>query len=41
MRNSATQKSLISIFQEFFASIEKIWIVEGTLDTRLLFNEDL
>ena len=28
-------KSLNSIFQEFFASIDKIWILGGRLSTRL------
>ena len=33
------EKSLISVFEEFFASINKIFILEGRLDTRLLFYE--
>ena len=32
-------KSLISIFQEFFASINKIFILAGRLGTRLSFYE--
>ena len=28
-------KSLNSIFQEFFASIDKIWILGGRISTRL------
>ena len=32
-------KSLISVFQEFFASINNIFILAGTLGTRLSFYE--
>ena len=32
-------ESLISIFEEFFASIEKIFILAGGLGTRLSFYE--
>ena len=32
-------KSLISVFQEFFASINKIFILAVTLITRLLFYD--
>ena len=31
-------KSLISVFQKFFASINKTFILAGGLDTRLSFN---
>ena len=41
MRNSALRKSLISVFQEFFASINKIFILVERLGTRLLFYEVL
>ena len=34
-------KSLISVFREFFASINKIFILAGRLGTRLLFCEVL
>ena len=39
MWNSALQKSLISVFQEFFACINKIYILAGRLGTRLSFYE--
>ena len=32
-------KSLISVFQEFFASINKSFILSGTLNTKLSFYE--
>ena len=32
-------KSLISVFQEFFASINNIFILAGRLGIRLLFYE--
>ena len=32
-------KILISVFQEFFASIDKIFILAGGLGTRLSFYE--
>ena len=35
------RKSLISVFQEFFASINKVFILAGRLGTRLLFYEVL
>ena len=34
-----TKKSLISVFQEFFANIDKNLILTGRLDTRLSFYE--
>ena len=41
MQNSAIRESLISIFQECFASIEKIFALAETLSARLLFYEVL
>ena len=35
------EKKLISIFEQFSASIDKIFILEGRLGTRLQFYEDL
>ena len=35
MQNTAQPKILISVFQEFLGSINKIFILAGTLDTRL------
>ena len=34
-------KSLISVFQEFFTSLNKIFILAGRLGTRILFFEVL
>ena len=34
-----TRKSLTAVFQEFFASIEKIFLLGGRLGTRLSFYE--
>ena len=39
MRNSAQRKSLIYVFQEFSASVNKTFIFAGTLSTRLSFYE--
>ena len=39
MRNGVQRKSLISDFQEFFASINKSFILAGRLSTRLSFYE--
>ena len=39
MRNSAEWKSLISLFQEFPASINKSFILGGRLGARLSFYE--
>ena len=39
MRNRALGKSLISVLQRFFASIDKIFILAGRLGTRLSFYE--
>ena len=41
MQNSALRKSLISVFQKFFATINKIFILAGRLGTKLLFCEFL
>ena len=35
------EKSLISVFQEIFASFNKIFILAGIMGTRLLFYEVL
>ena len=39
MWNGAQAKSIISIFQEIFASIKKIYILAGRLGTRISFYE--
>ena len=36
-----TKKSLFSVFQDFFASTNKIFILVGGLGTRVLINEIL
>ena len=41
MRIAHYGKSLISVFQGFFANINNIFILAGRLDTRLLFYEVL
>ena len=38
MWNSGVRKSLSSIFQEFSTSIDKIFILVGTPDTKLSFH---
>ena len=35
------EKSLVSLFQTFFASIDNILVLGGKLGTRLTFYEDL
>ena len=35
------EKSLLSLFQAFFASIDNILVLAGKLGTRLTFYEDL
>ena len=39
--NSALRENLISVFQEFLASIDKLFILAGWLGTRLSFHEVL
>ena len=39
MCNSAQGKNLICIFQELFASINKVFNLAGGLDTRISFYE--
>ena len=39
MWNGAQAKSIISIFQEIFAGVKKIYILAGRLGTRLSFYE--
>ena len=41
MRNSTLRKSLISVFQEFFPSINKMFTLNGRLGTRLLLYQVL
>ena len=41
MWNSALRGSSISIFQDFFTSIDKMFFLEGRLCTRLSFSEVL
>ena len=39
MWNGGLREKFISAFEEYFASINKIFILAGSLDTRLSFNE--
>ena len=41
MRNSALRSSLISAFKEFYANINKVFLLAGRLGTRQLFYKVL